>query len=149
MSAEVGRESRVVGELLLQVAVAMERLVATATGHEGLTSIEGRALRCLRDRVPQHELAAMLGCDAARVSGVVRRLQAKGLVRQSVGDDRRVRLVTLTDAGRGVLERIGAELNARSPIVHRLDSDGRSELHALLRRLIPDPLDPTLPGGAP
>ena len=56
--------------------------------------------------VPQNELGRSTAMDAATVKGVVDRLQARGLVRtDSSPTDRRLLLVTLTDAGIRTIER--------------------------------------------
>ena len=135
------RFARAAGEQLLHAAAEVGRVVAAATAAEGLTPTEGRALRYLHDAVPQRRLAALLDCDAARVSNIVQRLTSKGLVRQDVGDDRRMRVVTLTPEGVRAVERIGARLFETSPLVHRLDEHEREQLHALLTKLAPNSED--------
>lgn len=59
-----------------------------------------------------NELAAVLACDNSNVTGLVDRLEARGLVaRRASPDDRRVKRVVLTAAGdllrAQLLERLG------------------------------------------
>ena len=131
-----GLQARAVGELLLRAADQLARGVAEATAAEGLTGLEGRTLRDIREALPQRRLAERLGVDPARVTTSVQRLAALGLVHRSVGDDRRQRLVRLTPRGVEVVDRIGARLYATSPLVNRLDDDQRSVLADLLGRIV-------------
>src|SRR5947208_982489 len=61
---------------------------------------------------PMHELAALLACDNSNVTGIIDRLEARGLVaRRPYEQDRRVKHVVLTRSGaelRGrLLEQVG------------------------------------------
>src|SRR5436190_20045168 len=50
--------------------------------------------------LPMGRLADTLSCDASNVTGLVDRLQARGLLRRRPsGDDRRVKVLALTPAG--------------------------------------------------
>ena len=67
------------------------------------TCIPPRPVRCFSwpRRLPMNELAALLACDNSNVTGLVDRLEARGLVtRQPSPEDRRVKHIVLTDAGR-------------------------------------------------
>jgi DNA-binding MarR family transcriptional regulator len=83
------------------------------------------------------ELAAMLACDNSNVTGLVDRLEARGLVaRRPAPEDRRVKQVVLTTPGRRVrtqlLERVG-----RPPAgFQRLSSAEQRQLHDLLHRVV-------------
>src|SRR5437763_6488875 len=58
------------------------------------------ALLQLDSPLPMHHLATLLGCDNSNVTGLVDRLEARGLVaRQPSPDDRRVKHVVLIEAG--------------------------------------------------
>ena len=59
------------------------------------------ALLQLASPLPMHELAARLACDNSNVTGLIDRLETRGLVtRKASSDDRRVKHIVLTDAGR-------------------------------------------------
>src|SRR5262245_33634559 len=60
--------------------------------------------------VPMGQLAGTLGCDASNVTGLVDRLEARGLVaRRTAPGDRRVKVVQLTPTG----SRLRAQLLSR------------------------------------
>src|SRR5438309_383260 len=61
------------------------------------------AMKILGERgaIPMSELAAALHCDSSNVTGIVDRLEQRGLAeRRSAANDRRVKLLELTDRGR-------------------------------------------------
>ncbi len=81
-------------------------IFAAAMGDLDLTSMQFAALVKLRDctAVTQTELGRLTGMDRATISGVVARLQKRGLVRFAVDPaDRRSRIIALTDAGATLL----------------------------------------------
>src|SRR5215218_11243415 len=50
--------------------------------------------------IPMGQLATTLSCDASNVTGLVNRLEARGLVRRRPADtDRRIRVLDLTPTG--------------------------------------------------
>ena len=97
------------------------------------------ALLQLASPLPMNELAAVLACDNSNVTGLVDRLEARGLVaRQANPDDRRVKRIVLTAAGSRLrdqlLERVG-----RPPAgIERLSPAEQRQLRDLLRRVVDD-----------
>ena len=90
----------------------------------GLTMAEARALMYLelRPRISQARLAEFLGTQPIALSRVVDRLEARGwILREPSDTDRRVRLLSLSDAG----VRIVAEAHAVS---HAIDINFGREL---------------------
>jgi DNA-binding MarR family transcriptional regulator len=78
-----------------------ERFIA-GSEQLGLTPLHAGALRmlALNGPTPMRALAGMLHCDASNVTGIVDRLERRGLAaRQSDPADRRVKLVQLTPQG--------------------------------------------------
>jgi MarR family transcriptional regulator, organic hydroperoxide resistance regulator len=98
---EIGMEQRI------KVGGALSRL--------GLSFPQAHALRLLEpeEPLPMSALAERLICDASNVTGIVDRLEARGLVeRRSAEGDRRVKALTITPAGvelRGVVMEIMSE----------------------------------------
>src|SRR5918994_5784897 len=82
-----------------------------AIGQEfDLAPQQGMALRALHEPRPMGELAKFLACDNSNVTGIVDRLEERGLVeRRSADHDRRVKLIALTPQGKELRE----ELNRR------------------------------------
>src|ERR671910_1718166 len=69
----------------------------------GLAPMQLHALRLIEPgvEVPMSSLAGKLFCDASNVTGIVDRLEARGLIeRRPASYDRRVKLLALTDEGR-------------------------------------------------
>jgi MarR family transcriptional regulator, organic hydroperoxide resistance regulator len=97
------------------------------------------ALLQLGSPLPMNELAALLACDNSNVTGLIDRLEARGLVaRQPSSQDRRVKHVVLTAAGRRLRERMLARLGRPSRGFERLSPDERRQLGDLLRQVITD-----------
>jgi DNA-binding MarR family transcriptional regulator len=104
-------------------------------GRHGLTPPLARALRRLDDDRPRAmgDLADVLRCDPSNVTGIVDRLEAKGLVeRHTAEHDRRAKTVGVTAAGRRLLRRIGAELATLPPQLAALDERDRRALADVL-----------------
>jgi len=82
-----------------------------------LTKLQAQALHVLVYEGPQSmsELAETLACDASNVTGLVDRLEARGLVeRKSVPNDRRMRMLAVTPPGSKLFQRL-CELVAEPP----------------------------------
>lgn len=79
--------------------------------HElGLAPQQAGALRALVEPVPMGDLAEALHCDSSNVTGIVDRLEERGLVRREAAEgDRRVKMLVLTPSG----ERLRAEITRR------------------------------------
>tara|TARA_R110000787_G_scaffold42114_11_gene103552 strand:- start:905 stop:1375 length:471 start_codon:yes stop_codon:yes gene_type:complete len=82
-------------------------------GDSQLTPLQFAALARLRDlgEVSQNQLGRLTAMDAATMQGVIKRLDARGLiVRRPDPDDRRRLILSLSNEGRSVVE--GAIANA-------------------------------------
>ena len=97
------------------------------------------ALLQLDSPLPMTELAALLACDNSNVTGLIDRLEARGLVtRQPSSQDRRVKHVVLTAAGRRLRERMLARVGRPTQGFERLTPDQQRQLGDLLRQVIGD-----------
>jgi DNA-binding MarR family transcriptional regulator len=68
-----------------------------------LTPVQGQALRVLEPGrpVPMSALAAELLCDASNVTGIVDKLESRGLIaRQGTEHDRRIKHLAVTERDR-------------------------------------------------
>lgn len=125
-------------ELLAAIGSAQWRDFAAAAARHGLTSTQAKVLAQLDGPVPMRGLAALLACDASNVTGIVDRLQARGLVRREPEPrDRRVKNVVATDEGREVMRRVREEMQATHGALDALDEAEGATLYALLERLRP------------
>jgi len=92
-----------------------------------LTMQQIRALLVLdvEESLPVHELADRLGVGLATITGIVDRLVAQDLVlRRPDPDDRRIRRVEPTAAGRRAIEELGdAGRDRKRRVFRRLDLD--------------------------
>lgn len=97
---------------------------------------QAMALRELDGPLPMRELAQRLCCDASNVTGIVDRLEARGLVeRRTAPEDRRVKYLVLTDEGRALRDVHRNALTVDLPLLG-LTPDERRSLADLLRRSV-------------
>ena len=94
------------------------------------------ALLQLTSPLPMNELAAMLACDNSNVTGLVDRLEARGLVaRQASHEDRRVKHIVLTEAGARLREQLLERVGRPPAGFARLSRAEQRQLRDLLRCL--------------
>ena len=89
-------------ELLWRVMQANKPRFMALAQEMGLAPMQLHALRLVEpgEGVPMSSLAGKLFCDASNVTGIVDRLEARGLIeRRPSPHDRRVKLLVLTDEG--------------------------------------------------
>lgn len=86
---------------------------------------------------PMRDLAAALNIGASYVTALVDSLEADGLaVRQADPNDRRVRVIEITDRGRLALTDLFEDLANSNVLLARLTLDERKELRNLLARCL-------------
>lgn len=108
-----------------------------AAASENLTASQGRTLTVLR-RGPaaMRTLAENMTCDASNVTGIVDRLEKRGLVRREADpSDRRVKNVVLTAEGERVTDAIRARMHTTRDGLDGLGDQDRKRLYALLERV--------------
>ncbi len=94
-------------ELLWRIVQAHKPRFLALAQELGLSPAQLHALRLLEPGVemPMSSLAGRLFCDASNVTGIVDRLESRGLIeRRPAAHDRRVKLLSLTDEGARVRE---------------------------------------------
>jgi len=105
-----------------------------------LTSVQFAAMDALRTHpgIDQARVAALIAYDRATIGGVIERLERKGLVERSVSEqDRRARVVQLTETGRALLEEFTPTVSAmQDEILAHLDESERAQFNALLRKAL-------------
>lgn len=119
------------------VARFYEDFEDAAAGHT-LTGAQARLLSLLSiEPLPMRKLAQKLKCEPSNVTGIVDRLEARGLVeRRPDPTDRRVKVAATTDEGRRVARGLREELRfAREPLAG-LSHGEREVLRDLLRRML-------------
>src|SRR5215210_3845027 len=87
--------------------------------------------------LPMGRLADVLSCDASNVTGLVDRLETRGLIRrQQSADDRRVKVLHLTPAGSRVRAQLLRRMTGRSLPLSRLSVDEQRTLVRILEALV-------------
>lgn len=109
-----------------------------AAAEHTLTGAQARLLGLLSlEPLPMRRLAQKLRCEPSNVTGIVDRLEARGLVeRRPDPNDRRVKLAAATDEGRKAARDLRDSLGfAREPLA-ALSTAERESLRDLLRRVL-------------
>ncbi|MEU0038101.1 MarR family transcriptional regulator [Streptomyces sp. NPDC006333] len=111
--------------------------LTTAAAAHGLTYSQAKALNVLRQGpAPMRSLADTLRCDASNITGIIDRLEARGLVhREASATDRRVKNVILSEEGAAVVVRVRDGMHATHQALGALSEDERATLDSLLSRL--------------
>ena len=111
-----------------------------------LTPSQGMALRSLDRPLPMSTLADALACDASNVTGIVDKLESRGLIaRRGADHDRRIKMLCVTERGRSLRDRLIKRLVEPPAALAALPFDLKARLTATLRKVIaelseiPDP----------
>jgi DNA-binding MarR family transcriptional regulator len=125
--------------LLAQVFFSNKaRFFAIASEYE-LTPMQAHALRLLEPgtELPMSALADSLHCDASNVTGIVDRLEARGLIeRRSAAHDRRVKMLAVTLAGEELRAELQDRLFRAPPSVAGLSPEDQRALRDILKRAL-------------
>jgi DNA-binding MarR family transcriptional regulator len=118
--------------------VSKQRFMAIASEFE-LSPPQVMALRHLDPAQPKpmSELAAALRCDNSNVTGIVDRLEDRGLVERRAADhDRRVKMLMITERGADVRARLSARLDEPPEPLARLSAEDQRTLRDIMRRAL-------------
>jgi DNA-binding MarR family transcriptional regulator len=89
--------------------------------------------------LPMSALAELLHCDNSNITGIVDRLEDRGLVeRRPAAHDRRIKHLLVTEAGADVRSRLAARMDSAPSEVDRLTAAEQRQLLALLRKVAGD-----------
>ena len=148
MSMDCHRGARLAGSasladqawaLLLQVA--FERIhahFAAVVAELDLAPLQAKALHelDLEPPISMRELANRLGADPSNVTGLIDRLEARGLVeRRPDPHDRRIKGLALTSAGAGLRQRLFARLYSAPRSLAELSNADQRCLRDVLERI--------------
>lgn len=125
--------------LLVAMVFSQREHVMDAAVAEELTPGHAIALVNLDPDAPRpmRELATIIRCDASYLTGVVDRLEELGLVeRRASAEDRRVKVLVVTDRGRVAHARLKAAWLDPPPAVLALSDSEQRTLRRLARRLV-------------
>jgi DNA-binding MarR family transcriptional regulator len=138
-AARVDAPTERVVQLLLRLMDGLGSHLGDVAGAHELTPIQAKVLWLLDQPCPMRAIADRLHCDASNVTGIIDRLEARGLVeRQSAPADRRVKQVVRTPSGDDLSGRLSKEAYVDVPLLSRLDAGEMAAFVALLERMVPD-----------
>lgn len=127
-------DAKEIHRLVMELSRTLMGRFEAAVETLGLTVPQAMLLRQLDDGMPMNEVAEALHCDPSNVTGIVDRLERRGLVqRRQLETDRRVKQLVLTPEGRRVKRRVESIL-AAAPGLGSLSDADRATLGELLRR---------------
>ena len=105
-----------------------------------LSPIQAHVLNVLDETgpLPMHAVADRLHCDASNVTGLVDRLEDRGLIeRRAAAHDRRVKIVALTEEGGRLRERLSRRMFEPPSAIAGLSVQDQRTLRDVLRRAVP------------
>jgi DNA-binding MarR family transcriptional regulator len=126
-------------DALAQLSFLVHNALDEIAGQRDLSIIQARLLGVLRDREPtMNQLGRLLGLDKSSISGLVDRAQRRGLVTRTVSaNDRRAFQVSITDAGRQLIEQLAAQFAERIELsVAPLPDADRQRLSQLAAQVV-------------
>jgi len=144
-ATDVAREA---WELLFRVAKAKHAVLSAQLAELDLTPVQAHALRRLDPEQPlgMSALADALYCHASNVTGIVDRLESRGLVERTPGaEDRRVKTLVLTPEGAEVRARVSELLSEPPAALAALPAGDQRALRDILRRALADEITTVRP----
>ena len=108
-------------------------------GEFQLSAVQCHVLHLLEpdQPIPMRRLAEALACDASNVTGLVDRLESRGLVRRRPSpEDRRVKVLELTPAGIRLRATVFERITRPPESLGRLSVEEQRALVKILKRLL-------------
>lgn len=128
-------------QLLMKFYFVQRRHLPEWASRFGLSHVQCHVLHLIEPGrpVPMNRLAEVLSCDASNVTGLVDRLESRGLVeRRPAAEDRRVKVLVLTSTGSRVRAEMLQHMTGRPRPLSSLSAEERRALVAILERLVGD-----------
>ncbi|WP_042400891.1 MarR family winged helix-turn-helix transcriptional regulator [Streptacidiphilus carbonis] len=138
MSQQLDPLSLEVVDLMANLVALFHKEYEEAASARSLTGAQAKVLALLRrGPMPMRQIAQTMSCEPSNITGIVDRLELRGLVaRQADPDDRRIKRVAATEAGRDASAELRESLNfARAPLA-ALEPAEREQLRNLLQRIV-------------
>jgi MarR family transcriptional regulator, organic hydroperoxide resistance regulator len=130
MMSRMSNDASEAWSLLFRLFVSQRGRVPTVAAEFELSPMQAHVLRLLEPGtpLPMRTLARKLCCDASNVTGIVDRLEERGLVRRDAAPgDRRIKMLVVTEDGasvrRGIVKRLA---EAPEPISKLSPADQRA-----------------------
>ena len=128
-------------QLLVKFFFAQREHLPSSGAELGLSPVQCHVLHLIEPGrpLPMGRLADTLSCDASNVTGLVDRLEARGLVeRRPSADDRRVKVLHLTPAGSRLRAQLLRRMSGRLHPLSRLSLEEQRTLVKILEALVDD-----------
>jgi DNA-binding MarR family transcriptional regulator len=129
--------------LIWQLVMANKQRTMRLAQELDLAPMQLHTLRLLEpgQELPMRALAQSLFCDPSNVTGIVDRLEARGLIERTEGKhDRRVKILRLTRDGARLRRRVMAALDAPPPELAALPLPAKVALRDALRQAFETPV---------
>ncbi len=124
---------------MVALVMAERGRVHAAAAEHGLSPMQAHVLRLLEPGVamPMSALAGGLACDASNVTGIVDKLESRGLIQRRPDErDRRVKMLVLTEKGEEVRREFLARLLEPPAPFRALPAEEQARLRDSLRSLL-------------
>ncbi len=105
----------------------------------GLSAFQAMTMVFMDPARPQQmsEVAATIGCGPSNLTGIIDKLEARGLVKRRPGRaDRRVKEVTLTHAGQAFRNRLLARIREPAPWMRALSAEDQRTLVTIFTKAV-------------
>jgi DNA-binding MarR family transcriptional regulator len=125
--------------LLVRLLLAQRANLPTLAAELRLSPAQCHVLHLIEPNrpIPMGQLAETLSCDASNVTGLVDRLESRGLVRRRPSvRDRRIKVLVLTPTGVRLRAVLVERMMAPPPALGRLSPRQQRELVRILQRLL-------------
>jgi MarR family transcriptional regulator, organic hydroperoxide resistance regulator len=135
---KAGKEAVEISELLASLFHEHKRRMMALAKEYELTPQQTSTLWLLErnTKLAMSELAELLMCDASNVTGIVDKLEQRGLAQRVQGEDRRVKVLTLTPAGEKHCVEFHDRLFEPPEWLLKLSKEDQRALRDLLRRAV-------------
>lgn len=126
--------------LLVQASIRTKHDFARLAELYDLSVMQLITLSSLRpgEATPMNQISGLLACDASNITGIVDRLVRRGLIERTESpEDRRVKVILLTDKGTYLRDHVIQEVVARQPeSMADLSREEFEQLNRLLKKAL-------------
>jgi len=123
-------------ELLFAYVERLRTHFESVAEKHGLTPVQAKLLMFLDQATPMNRIAENLCCDPSNITGVVDRLEERGLLaREESPADRRVKNLQVTMSGKKMRDAFALALFSDVPGMKGLSPAQVAEMHRVLARL--------------
>ncbi len=127
--------------ILTNVQQSVQQLFKGELGQFGVTPVQYMVLKCLWDEngVTVKQLADRLQLDSSTITGILDRLEIKGMIKRKPDpNDRRALSVVLTPKGKALEKSVNqAIINANNKVLGKLENQESEALKLLLQKINP------------